>query len=90
HNLMVMLECDITGKHAIINHKEIRRCEKRDTRARQECKQQNRPYSPLLFSNPRRRSQLTLKFIRWLRHHLRVGSFISQALQSLRQIYAAF
>jgi len=90
HNLMVLLECDITGKHGIINHQEIRRCEKRDAQARRECNQQNRPHSPLLFSNPHRRSQLTLKFIRWLRHHLRVGSLIYQALQSLRQVYATF
>jgi hypothetical protein len=90
HNLMVLLECDLTGKHGIINHQEIRRWEKRDAQARRECNQQNRPHSPLLFSNPHRRSQLTLKFIRWLRYHLRVGSLIYQALQSLRQVYATF
>jgi len=90
HNLILRLESEIEQHNGIENQKETSRCEKRNLLARRQCKQSGRNCSPLLYSNPSKRSQLTLKFIRWLRYHLRLNSLMCAALRSLRQVYALF
>ena len=65
HNLMLLMESELKSNQRIINHKEIRRAEQRGDQAKESAKRQSRHFSPL-YLNPFRRSQLSLKFIRWL------------------------
>ena len=89
HNLMLLMESQLKSKQQIINHKEIRRAEQRGHQAEESAKRQSRQISPL-YLNPFRRSQLSLKFIRWLRHHLDMNSTMRHAAESLRMVYATF
>ena len=89
HNLMVLLENITQKRFGVENSKEITRAHKRIKQIRETCEAKGQERSPL-YENPRKRSQLTLKFIRWLRYHLRLNSLLSEALASLRRIYALF
>lgn len=91
HNLMVLMETEMDEQLGEQNNpSETLRCDRRNHQAREQCKKVDRKHSPLLYAQPRKRSQITLKFIRWLRYHLRVNSHISDAIQSLRRVYAMF
>ena len=89
HNLMVLLESQLSNGLGVDNKKETKRCLKRITESRQRCRNNGQQRSPL-YENPAKRSQLTLKFIRWLRHHLRTNSLMIDAIRSLRQVYTMF
>ena len=89
HNLMVLMEDRINTTLEVNNHKETERCRKRHRQDRQACLKNGAPRSELYY-NSVKRSQLTLKFIRWLRHHLRKGSLFFEAIRSLRLVYAMF
>jgi len=88
HNLMVLLESSLANDENIVNKKEIRRSQKRIA----EDKKQSTDGlgRAFVYYEPTRRSQLTLKFIRWLRYHLRHATLLSPALESLRRVYALF
>lgn len=89
HNLMVLKEAEMDERLEEANNpSETNRCDKRNQQAREQCIKAGREHSPLLYNQPRKRSQLTLKFIRWLRHNLRLKSLIKDAIQSLRHVYA--
>lgn len=88
HNLMVLLESLTSKSQEIINEKEIQRCQKRIL-SEKEQSSDGSGRSPLYY-NPAKRSQLTLKFIRWLRHHLHGTTLLQTALQSLRMVYLRF
>jgi hypothetical protein len=89
HNLMVLMDQNLSSDQEIKNQKEIHRCQQRGEKAQQSAKEQGRELSSL-YLNPLKRSQLTLKFIRWLRHHLAADSPMQVAIVSLRQVYAMF
>lgn len=84
HNLTVILETTV----GVEDVKETQRRHKRDKAARANCEKQGRAFSSLLFQNPSERSQLCLKFIRWLRHQLSANQLIATAIASLKVIYA--
>lgn len=89
HNLMVSMEDLINTTLEVDNHKETQRCQKRHRQDRQAC-MKNGTHRSELYYNSSKRSQLTLKFIRWLRHHLRKGSLFCEAISSLKLVYAMF
>ena len=89
HNLMVLMDQNLSSDQEIKNQKEIHRCQQRGEKAQQSAKEQGRELSSL-YLNPLKHSQLTLKFIRWLRHHLAADSPMQVAIVSLRQVYAMF
>lgn len=89
HNLMLLMDGELNSNQQITNLKEIQRAEQRGDQAKESAKRQGRQFSPL-YLNPLRRSQLTLKFIRWLRHHLTMNSTMRHAAESLRLVYATF
>ena len=86
HNLIVLLEALIE----VEDPKETERCRKRNLEAQAVCEKHGRGYSTLLFSNHSRRTQIGLKFIRWLRHQLKYNNLISEAKAALVGIYALF
>lgn len=68
HNLMVLMEQTLSSDHNVHNTKETARSKKRNQAAiATRAKEQGRSFAPM-YLNPLKRSQLTLKFIRWLRH----------------------
>lgn len=90
HNLCVLLEEHLIEEHQLEDEKETKRCEKRNQQARELCQSNGYQPAPMLYSKPQRRSQFCIKFIRWLRHHLRMHSFIEDAVSSLRSVYQTF
>ena len=89
HNLMVLMEQTLSSDHDMRNRKETDRSRKRLEVAIATAKEQGRAFAPM-YLNPLKRSQLTLKFIRWLRYHLELNSSMQQAIDSLNRIYAMF
>jgi hypothetical protein len=89
HNLMVLMEQRMATEHGLRNEKEIRRCAKREKIAEQRAQDGGRRFAPI-YLNPIKRSQLTLKFIRWLRYHIQAESSMTCAIRSLQRIYAMF
>ena len=89
HNLRVLMEQTLSSDHNVRNGKETARSKKRTERAVATAKKYGRAFAPM-YLNPLKRSQLTLKFIRWLRYHLQANSTIQQAVNSLTQVYAVF
>ena len=89
HNLMVLMEQTLNSDHNVRNDKETVRSKKRIQAAITTAKEQSRTFAPM-YLNPSKRSQLTLKFIRWLRYHLNANSTIQQAVDSLTRVYAVF
>ena len=66
HNLMVLMEQTLSSDHKVRNQKETVRSKKRTEAAVATAKGHGREFAPM-YPNPLKRSQLTLKFIRWLR-----------------------
>ncbi len=80
HNLTKLMELHLKDHHQIENHAELKRKEKL-----------RQPYLktwPMLYLRELRLVRVSLKFIRWLRHHLHSNRSYNQALDSLRTIYA--
>ena len=89
HNLMVLIEQLLSSIHGIKDIKEVIRSKHRSQVAEQNAKAHGRIFAPMYF-NPFKRSQLSLKFIRWLRYHIHANSSIGQATDSLSHVYATF
>ena len=85
HNLMVLLDAQI----GIEDGKEIERAEKRWQTASALADRRDAKFAPQ-YHNPRKRTQIAAKFIRWLRHCLAVNLPITEAIRSLRRVYAVF
>lgn len=89
HNLMVLMDQNLSAEQQIKNQKEIQRSQQRAEIAQRSENDQGRELDSF-YLNPLKRSQLTLKFIRCLRHHLAADSPMQVAISSLRQVYAMF
>ena len=89
HNLMVLMEQTLSSNHDVCNTRETDRCKKRAIKSIVTAQRQGRRFAPM-YLNPLKRSQLTLKFIRWLRYHLDANSSIQHAIDSLSRVYALF
>jgi len=84
---MVLMEQRMATEHGLRNEKETKRCKKRDEIAEQTAQASGRLFAPI-YLNPFKRSQLTLKFIRWLRYHIQTESSMNYAIRSLQRVYA--
>jgi len=89
HNLMVLMEQALSSEHKVRNDKETTRSKKRIESAIATAQEHGRAFAPM-YLNPLKRSQLTLKFIRWLRYHLKANSSMQRAIDSLSRVYAVF
>jgi hypothetical protein len=87
NNLMVLLQNSISQRQGISDDKEIARAKKRCDAAMGKCREHGTQISPL-YLNPRKRSQFSLKSIRWLRCHLTSNSLFCDAIGSFRRVYA--
>lgn len=90
HNLMVLLESETSNRYGITDEKENRRRRERFRESLSRSKAHGYPMGKLLLCNPHRWSQLSLKFIRWLRIQLHRNAPLGQALAALRHCYAIF
>lgn len=85
HNLMVLLEADV----GVDDEKENVRATKRCENAAIQAKRRGAKFAPQ-YRNPRKRTQIAAKFIRWLRHCLACNQSMAEAMRSLRRVYAIF
>lgn len=85
HNLMVTLEQQ-TG---VTDTKEVQRATKRFEAQQRKAAEYGRTFAPQ-YCNPRKRSQLGLKFIRWLRHQTEHAASCALACRRLRYVYDTF
>lgn len=88
HNLMLMLEGCIE-KEGIINDIENNRRSKRLKEVLVNSRAVNKTL-PDFLRQPKRATQRSVKFIRWLRNHLFMNTSWREALGPLQRIYAAF
>ena len=88
HNLMLILE-QCLRKQGIENTIEDNRRRKRLDKALASTRIK-RVKLPTFLTTPRRPTQLSVKFIRWLRNNLYANTSWVEALGSLRRIYAVF
>jgi hypothetical protein len=88
HNLMLILEGCIE-KEGIRNGIENNRRNKRLENILASCKTGNKKLPDFLIQ-PKRATQRSVKFIRWLRNHLFMNTSWREALGPLQRIYAAF
>lgn len=89
HNLTVILEDYIAVHENIQNSKETQRNAKRIKQAVKKVQENNRSISPL-YTVAYIHSQVSLKFIRWLRIHFNRNTSYNSALEALRYTYLAF
>jgi len=87
HNLLLGYEHALETRHGIANVAEDRRRAGRTNRAEKECARKGTPLSRLLLL-PRRATQRSVKFIRWLRQAIREKLTEAIAVPHLRQLYA--
>jgi hypothetical protein len=87
HNLLMIYEHALEARHAVTNEAEDRRRTERSERAGKECARKGTPLSELVLL-PRRATQRSVKFIRWLRRAIREELTEAAALLHLRQLYA--
>ena len=85
HNLMVLFETLI----GVDDEKEIERSAKRYRHDEIQAEQRNATFARQ-YHNPRKRTQIAAKFIRWLRHCLAFNWSMNDAIHSLRRVYAIF
>jgi len=85
HNLMVRLEADMD----VDDSKETRRAEKRWRSETAQAFRRGAKFAPQ-YHNPRKRTQIAAKFIRWLRHCLVRNLPVEAAIRSLRRVYVIF
>ena len=88
HNLLLSYEHALETKHGVTNQAEDRRRAGRNERAEKECARRGTPLSELVLL-PRRATQRSVKFIRWLRRAIREELAEAAALLHLRQLYAS-
>jgi len=88
HNLMLILE-GCLEKEGIENEIENNRRNKRLEKALSSSKIINEKL-PAFLKQPRRATQRSVKFIRWLRNHLYINASWREALVPLKRIYAVF
>ena len=87
HNLLLWYEHVLEERHGVSNQAEDRRRAKRAAQANQECAQRGWPL-PLLVTLPRKATQRSVKFVRWVRQALRDRLAEAAAVGHLRQLYA--
>jgi hypothetical protein len=88
HNLLLRYEHALETEHGVTNQAEDRRRAERSERAGKECARKGTPLSELVLL-PRRTTQRSVKFIRWLRRAIREELAEAAALLHLRQLYAS-
>lgn len=88
HNLLLIYEQELEVQHGITNQAEDRRRAERIERAEKECARKGTPLSELVLL-PRRATQRSVKFIRWLRRAIREELAEAAALVHLRHLYAS-
>jgi hypothetical protein len=87
HNLLPCHEHALERLHGITNQAEDRRRAGRIARAEKECALKGTPLSPLLML-PRRATQRSVKFIRWLRLAIREKLTEAGAARRPKQLHA--
>lgn len=88
HNLMMILEQRLK-KEGVENEVENSRRRKRLKKVLTDIKA-NRNKLPDFLTTARGATQLSVKFIRWLRNHLYANTSWTEAVGTLRRIYAVF
>jgi hypothetical protein len=88
HNLMLILE-GCLEKEGVENNIENSRRNKRLEKALAGSRISN-DRLPAFFIQPKRATQRSVKFIRWLRNHLYINASWKEALGPLKRIYAVF
>lgn len=88
HNLMLLLE-GCLEKEGIENEIENNRRNKRLKKALTSSKI-SIDKLPIILKQPKRATQRSVKFIRWLRNHLYINTSWREALGSLKRVYAVF
>ena len=86
HNLMRLFERNIKLEYGIENAAEQRRKAKRLAKLEKDAKKKGRRL-PKLYVALQRVTQLSVKFIRWIRYSVFGQSSDTHALRSLRQFY---
>ncbi len=89
HNLMICLLRRIESDPSLVDPAPRAKAQQRLRRILDQLAPAKRTLSPL-YQNINRRSQICLKFLRWLRHHMRSRSLIPHALHCLRATYALY
>lgn len=89
HNLMLIFESCLE-QNGIENSKENARRKDRLDRALKNVSCTNKKKLPIFLTTPKRATQRSVKFIRWLRNHLYANTSWIEATNSLRRIYAVF
>ena len=87
HNLLLLYEDRLEQEHGVVNVAENRRRAKRQQELNEKARAAQRGISNLLLS-PRRATQRSVKFVRWLRHALRDKLAEIPAVTRLRTLYA--
>ena len=87
HNLLLLFEHDVLGPAGVQNQAEDRRRAQRLAVAKKLVKKKSLPW-PKLLDLLHRATQHSVKLIRWLRAHFFSPASCSQALASLRLLYA--
>lgn len=85
---MLLLE-DCIEKKGIVNKAEDNRRTRRLEKVMVDKKLNNRKL-PVFLIEPKRATQRSVKFIRWLRNHLFIDTSWREALAPLQRIYATF
>ena len=88
HNLMLILE-QCLKKEGVKNELENYRRKKRLDRALASTKTR-KDKLPVFLTTPKRSTQLSVKFIRWLRNNLYTNTSWLEAMGALKRIYAVF
>jgi hypothetical protein len=88
HNLMLILE-QCLKKEGVENEIENNRRHKRLDKALASTKTR-RDKLPVFLTTPKRPTQLSVKFIRWLRNNLYTNTSWLEAMWALKRIYAVF
>ena len=88
HNLMLLLD-QFLQKSGVTNENEDKRRRKRLEKILADSKS-NVNELPDFLTTARGPSQLSVKFIRWVRNHLDKNTSWMQAIGSLRRVYAVF
>lgn len=88
HNLMLILEQRLK-KEGVENEIENNRRQKRLDKALARIKTSNDKL-PVFLTTPKRPTQLSVKFIRWLRNNLYTNTSWLEAMGALKRIYAVF
>ena len=88
HNLMLMLEQCLT-KEGVVNEVENNRRRKRLDKVLANSKTR-KDKLPVFLTVPRRPTQQSVKYIRWLRNNLYTNTSWLKAMGTLKRIYAVF